>query len=292
MDKAIQVEKLRRTFKGRAAVDGISFSVEQGEIFGFLGPNGAGKTTTIRVLTGQLLPSSGSARVAGYDCASQAQRLKPFIGVVGEQQNLYDRMSGRENLAFFARLFGLSSRRVDDVLAQVGLSNRAKESVKIYSNGMKQRLLIARALLNQPQVLFLDEPTRGLDPGAARDIRQAVAALARDGTTVFLTTHYMEEADQLCSRVAFLNDGRIVALDTPQNLKIAHGRRQVKVMLKGTGDAAGDTVILSLDSSDDTHRLSDIMRQGQVLTIHSEEASLEDIFIQLAGRGLMQGETA
>lgn len=292
MDKAIQVEKLRRTFKGRAAVDGISFSVEQGEIFGFLGPNGAGKTTTIRVLTGQLLPSSGSARVAGYDCASQAQRLKPFIGVVGEQQNLYDHMSGRENLAFFARLFGMSSRRVDDVLAQVGLSNRAKESVKIYSNGMKQRLLIARALLNQPQVLFLDEPTRGLDPGAARDIRQAVAALAKDGTTVFLTTHYMEEADQLCSRVAFLNDGRIVALDTPQNLKIAHGRRQVKVMLKGTGDAAGDTVILSLDSSDDTHRLSDIMRQGQVLTIHSEEASLEDIFIQLAGRGLMQGETA
>jgi ABC-2 type transport system ATP-binding protein len=291
MDKAIEVEKLRRTFKGRAAVDDISFSVEQGEIFGFLGPNGAGKTTTIRVLTGQLLPSGGSARVAGYDCASQAQKLKPFIGVVGEQQNLYDRMSGRENLAFFARLFGVSSRRVDDVLAQVGLSNRAKESVKIYSNGMKQRLLIARALLNQPQVLFLDEPTRGLDPGAARDIRQAVAALARDGTTVFLTTHYMEEADQLCSRVAFLNEGRIVALDTPQNLKIAHGRRQVKVMLKGAGDAAGDTVILSLDGSDDTLRLSDMMRQGQVLTIHSEEASLEDIFIQLAGRGLMQGET-
>jgi ABC-2 type transport system ATP-binding protein len=292
MEKAIQVEKLRRTFKGRAAVDGISFSVEQGEIFGFLGPNGAGKTTTIRVLTGQLLPSSGSARVAGYDCASQAQSLKPLIGVVGEQQNLYDRLSGRENLAFFARLFGVSSGRVDDVLAQVGLSNRAKESVKIYSNGMKQRLLIARALLNQPQVLFLDEPTRGLDPGAARDIRRAVATLARDGTTVFLTTHYMEEADQLCSRVAFLNEGRIVALDTPQNLKIAHGRRQVKVMLKGTGDAAGDTVVLSLDGSDDTHRLSDIVRQGQVLTIHSEEASLEDIFIQLAGRGLMQGETA
>jgi ABC-2 type transport system ATP-binding protein len=291
MDKAIEVENLRRTFKGRAAVDGISFSVEQGEIFGFLGPNGAGKTTTIRVLTGQLLPSGGSARVAGYDCASQAQKLKPLIGVVGEQQNLYDRMSGRENLAFFARLFGVSSRRVDDVLAQVGLSNRAKESVKVYSNGMKQRLLIARALLNQPQVLFLDEPTRGLDPGAARDIRQAVAALAKDGTTVFLTTHYMEEADQLCRRVAFLNEGRIVALDTPQNLKIAHGRRQVKVALKGAGDAAGDTVMLSLDGSDDTRRLSDIVSQGQVLTIHSEEASLEDIFIQLAGRGLMQGES-
>jgi ABC-2 type transport system ATP-binding protein len=201
-------------------------------------------------------------------------------------------MSGRENLVFFARLFGVSFQRVDEVLAQVSLSNRAKESVKIYSNGMKQRLLIARALLNQPQVLFLDEPTRGLDPGAARDIRQAVAALARDGTTVFLTTHYMEEADQLCRRVAFLNEGRIVALDTPQNLKIAHGRRQVKVTLKGAGEAAGDTVMLSLDGSDDTRRLSDIIRQGQVLTIHSEEASLEDIFIQLAGRGLMQGESA
>jgi ABC-2 type transport system ATP-binding protein len=283
----IETVDLRRTFNGRVAVDGVSFAVERGEVFGFLGPNGAGKTTTIRILTGQLLPSGGSARVAGFDCASEAQKLKPLIGVVFEQQNLYERMSGRENLTFFASLFGVPSSRVAEVLAQVGLSERAKDKVRVYSNGMKQRLLIARALLNQPQVLFLDEPTRGLDPGAARDIRQMVADLGRAGTTVFLTTHYMEEADQLCQRVAFLNEGRIVALDTPRHLKIAHGQRLVKVLLQGDGGAEPTEVTLSLDQPADARRLSDYMAQGQVLTIHSEEATLEDIFIKLAGRGLM-----
>jgi len=283
----IETVDLRRTFNGRLAVDGVSFAVERGEVFGFLGPNGAGKTTTIRILTGQLLPSGGSARVAGFDCASEAQKLKPLIGVVFEQQNLYERMSGRENLAFFASLFGVPSSRVDEVLAQVSLSERAKDKVKVYSNGMKQRLLIARALLNRPQVLFLDEPTRGLDPGAARDIRQMVTDLGRAGTTVFLTTHYMEEADQLCQRVAFLNEGRIVALDTPRHLKIAHGQRQVKVLLQGDRGGEPAEVTLSLDQPADARRLSDYMAQEQVLTIHSEEATLEDIFIKLAGRGLM-----
>ena len=287
MNAAIQVEDLRRTFNGRVAVAGISFAVDCGEIFGFLGPNGAGKTTTIRILTGQLLPSGGWARVVGFDCATEAQRLKPLIGVVFEQQNLYDRLSGRENLAFFARLFGAPSRRVDEVLDQVGLTSRAKDHVKVYSNGMKQRLLIARALINQPQVLFLDEPTRGLDPGAARDIRQMVATLGRTGTTVFLTTHYMEEADQLCRRVAFLDQGRIVTLDTPQSLKITHGRRQVVATLKGTNGQIGQQVSLSLDDPADAQRLSDYMSHGQVLTVHSAEATLEDIFIKLTGRGLL-----
>jgi ABC-2 type transport system ATP-binding protein len=280
----IETFDLRRSFNGRVAVDGISFAVEQGEVFGFLGPNGAGKTTTIRILTGQLLPSGGSARVAGFDCATEAQKLKPLIGVVFEQQNLYERMSGRENLAFFARLFGTSPRRVDEVLEQIGLKERGKDPVKAYSNGMKQRLIIGRALINQPKILFLDEPTRGLDPGVARDIRQTIVVLGRTGTTVFLTTHYMEEADQLCQRVAFLNEGRIVALDTPQNLKIAHGRRRAKVRLKG---AELTQLTLSLDDPADARHLSDYVAQGQVLTIHSEEATLEDIFIKLAGRRLM-----
>jgi ABC-2 type transport system ATP-binding protein len=283
----IETLDLRRSFNGREAVAGISFAVERGEVFGFLGPNGAGKTTTIRILTGQLLPSGGSARVAGFDCASETQKLKPLIGVVFEQQNLYERLSGRENLAFFASLFGVASPRVDELLAQVGLQERARDKVKVYSNGMKQRLLIARALLNRPQVLFLDEPTRGLDPGAARDIRKTVADLGRAGTTVFLTTHYMEEADQLCQRVAFLDGGRIVALDTPRHLKIAHGRRLVKVLLQGAGGDEAKEVTLSLDQPGDARRLSDYMAQGQVLTIHSEEATLEDIFIKLAGRSLV-----
>jgi ABC-2 type transport system ATP-binding protein len=283
----IETFDLRRSFNGREAVVGISFAVERGEVFGFLGPNGAGKTTTIRILTGQLLPSGGTARVAGFDCASETQKLKPLIGVVFEQQNLYERLSGRENLAFFASLFGVPALRVEEVLADVGLQERAKDKVRVYSNGMKQRLLIARALLNRPQVLFLDEPTRGLDPGAARDIRQTVADLGRAGTTVFLTTHYMEEADQLCQRVAFLDQGRIVALDTPRHLKIAHGQRLVKVLLQATGSDEPTEVTLSLDQPADARRLSDYMAQGQVLTIHSEEATLEDIFIKLAGRSLV-----
>jgi ABC-2 type transport system ATP-binding protein len=220
---AIQVQNLSRDYNGLRAVDNISFSVEAGEIFGFLGPNGAGKTTTIKMLTGQLRPTSGSARVAGCDVVEERQQLKPKIGVVFEYQNIYERLSARDNLTFAARLYGVKRERVDQILAQVGLADRARDKVKNYSNGMKQRLLVARALLHEPEILFLDEPTRGLDPNVARDIRAFVASLARQGVTVFLTTHYMEEADQLSDRVAILDQGRIVALDNPEQLKAAHG---------------------------------------------------------------------
>jgi len=222
--KAIEVTDLTRNYDGLKAVDGISFSVEPGEIFGFLGPNGAGKTTTIRMLTGQLLPTSGTAKVAGYDIVTERQKLKPKIGVVFDNQNLYERMSARENLIFYARLYRISKTCVNEVLTQVGLSERAGDKVMKYSNGMKQRLMIARSLLHEPEVLFLDEPTRGLDAHIARDIRGIVANLAKGGMTVFLTTHYMEEADQLSQRVAFLDQGRIVALDTPAQLKADYGK--------------------------------------------------------------------
>jgi ABC-2 type transport system ATP-binding protein len=221
--KAIEVNELHRYYNGVKAVQGISFDVDYGEIFGFLGPNGAGKSTTIKVLTGQLRPTSGSAEVVGCDVVEERQALKPQIGVVFEFQNLYERLSAMDNLRFSARLYGVGKERIDDVLAQVGLQKRAKERIKNYSNGMKQRLLIARALLHQPRVLFLDEPTRGLDPGVAREIRSIIAELAKGGVTVFLTTHYMEEADRLSNRVAILNQGEIVAIDTPENLKATHG---------------------------------------------------------------------
>jgi ABC-2 type transport system ATP-binding protein len=239
---SIETKALTRDYDGLRAVDGISLWVEPGEIFGFLGPNGAGKTTTIRMLTGQLRPTSGTAKVAGWDIVTQRQQLKPKIGVVFDNQNIYERMSARENLAFFARLYRVQKSRVDEVLAQVGLTERARDKVQKYSNGMKQRVLIARALLHQPEVLFLDEPTRGLDPHIARDIRRIVANLAKTGMTVFLTTHYMEEADQLSRRVAFLDQGRIVALDTPARLKAEYGK--------------------------------------------DEQTTLEDIFVQLTGKGL------
>jgi ABC-2 type transport system ATP-binding protein len=230
MMKAIEVSNLMRDYDGVRAVDGISFSVEPGEIFGFLGPNGAGKTTTIRMLTGQLLPTSGSAKVAGYNIVTERQQLKPRIGVVFDNQNLYERMSARDNLVFYARLYRITKSRLEEVLAQVGLTERAGDKVQKYSNGMKQRLLIARALLHKPEVLFLDEPTRGLDPHIARDIRGIVANLAKGGMTVFLTTHYMEEADQLSQRVAFLDQGRIVALDSPTRLKAEYGKDKITTL--------------------------------------------------------------
>ena len=229
--KAIEVQNLTRDYNGLRAVDGISFAVEPGEIFGFLGPNGAGKTTTIKMLTGQLRPTSGEAQVMGCDVVTERQRLKPQIGVVFEYQNIYERLSAHDNLRFYARLYRVQKARVEEVLAQVGLLDRARDKMKTYSNGMKQRVLIARALLHKPKVLFLDEPTRGLDPNVARDIRAIVVDLAKQGMTVFLTTHYMEEADQLSNRVAIIDQGRIVALDTPGRLKVEHGEGE-KVTLE------------------------------------------------------------
>jgi len=221
---AMEVHNLARDYDGLRAVDGISFSVEPGEIFGFLGPNGAGKTTTIKMLTGQLRPTSGEAQVMGCDVVEERDQLKPQIGVAFDNQNLYERLSGRENLRFYARLYRIRNERVEEVLSQVGLTDRARDKVKTYSNGMKQRLIIARALLHKPKVLFLDEPTRGLDPNVARDIRTIVRELSEQGITVFLTTHYMEEADQLSDRVAIIDQGSIVALDTPERLKAKYGK--------------------------------------------------------------------
>lgn len=215
----IEAHELTRDYDGLRAVDQITFAVEAAEIFGFLGPNGAGKTTTIKMLTGQLRPTAGRATVCGYDVVTQRQQLKRLIGVVFEYQNIYERMTAAENLRFSARLYGVNGGRVQEILGQVGLQDQARKKTADFSNGMKQRLLIARALLHRPRVLFLDEPTKGLDPGVACDIRTIVQGLKTQGVTVFLTTHYMEDAARLCDRVAILHHGRIAALDTPQNLK-------------------------------------------------------------------------
>ena len=280
---AIEVENLSRAFNSLRAVDNISFSVEVGEIFGFLGHNGAGKTTTIRMLSGQLLPNSGRGRVAGCDIVTEQQRLRPLIGVVSEHQNLDERMSGRENLEFAARLYGQNLQRVDETLKQVDLLDRAKDKVQNYSNGMKQRLIIARSILHRPQIVFLDEPTRGLDPVVGRELRQLITDMSNEGVTVFLTTHYMEEADQLCDRVAFLSEGRIVALDTPNNLKTAHGANQVNITLMND-----ERVTIALDGPDAGRELQQLVSNGQVKSMHSAEATLEEVFIQLAGRRLAE----
>ena len=288
----IEARNLHRSFGAREAVAGISFCVQRGEIFGLLGPNGAGKTTTIRMLTGQIDPDRGSASVAGYDVVKERARLKTHIGVVFEDQNLYERLSARQNLAFGCWLYGLPKERIDAVLDLVGLRERGRDPIRTLSNGMRQRIMIARALLHQPQVLFLDEPTRGLDPIAAQELRRTIARLCGEGMTILLTTHLMEEADLLCGRVAFLVKGHLAANDTPANLKLAYGEQQLDVTL-APGPASGERSpllterTLSMDSPADQAQLAQWLAQGRVKAMHSREATLEDVFLRVAGVRLL-----
>ncbi len=284
----IDVRDLRRSFGATEAVAGISFHVEHGEIFGLLGPNGAGKTTTIRMLTGQITPSDGSATVAGCDIVKDRQLLKARIGVVFEDQNLYDHFSARQNLAVSCWIYGLPLQRADEVLQLVRLQDHAETPVKKLSHGMRQRLMIARALLHQPSVLFLDEPTQGLDPIAAREVRTLLVDQRQAGVTILLTTHLLEEADQLCRHVAFLNQGHIVADDTPRHLELSHGKRTLVVTLGG--DSPGDSgegnlhdIMLSMDDPRDQDKLAELLAEGAVRAVHSQEASLEDVFFDVAG---------
>lgn len=204
----IDVSNLRRRFKHTEALAGISFCVQRGEIFGLLGPNGAGKTTTIRLLTGQIVPDAGCALVAGCDIVKDLQRLKECIGVVPEEQNLYERLSARQNLHVNCWLYHLPEKRAEEVLDLVHLRERARDPVRTFSHGMKQRLMIARALLHRPAVLFLDEPGRGLDPLSASQVREAIEHLRQERTTILLTTHLLAEADQLASTWLFSTRGR------------------------------------------------------------------------------------
>lgn len=284
----IEAHDLRRVFGKKEAVAGISFEVRRGEIFGFLGPNGAGKTTTIRMLTGQINPSAGKAIVAGCDTVRERQHLKEYIGVVFEEQNLYERLSARENLEFSCRLYGVARSQVDEVLELVSLRDRGKDKVESFSNGMKQRLMIARALLHKPRVLFLDEPGRGLDPIAAKEIRRTINQLSQEGITVLLTTHLMEEADQLCQHVAFIVNGHIVANGMPRILKLAHGTRTLTVTLANrdggqNGQQSLEDAPLNMDDPADQARFAQWMKLGQIRAVHSAEGSLEDVFMQVAG---------
>lgn len=247
---AIECENLRRVYRERAllgaketvAVDSVTLQVPTGTVFGLLGPNGAGKTTTVRVLATLLAPSAGTARVLGYDVGHQANEVRRRIGLIlGGDRGLYWRLTGRENLLYFGALNGIgpreAGRRAAELLERVGLGDRANSRVEQYSRGMRQRLHIARGLLTDPQVIFMDEPTIGLDPMASRELRQIVPQLAREGKTVLLTTHYMFEADSLCDRIAIINRGRIVAEGTPAEIKRHFaGIKVVDVLVRDPGD--------------------------------------------------------
>jgi ABC-2 type transport system ATP-binding protein len=256
---AVEARDLVRTYKTSTgvfrrrtvvveAVRGVSFEVAEGELFGLLGPNGAGKTTTIKMLITLLIPTSGTARVLGHDVVKDAREVRKRIGYVfGGDRGLYERLSGLDNLRYFAELYAVpprqQRRRIDALLELVGLAGREKERVEGYSRGMRQRLHIARGLLHDPPVVFLDEPTIGVDPVGARDLRQTIAALTEAGKTVLLTTHYMFEADELCDRIAVINKGKIVAEGTPRDLKeiVAH-HTVIEIEAYGADEAAIDRV--------------------------------------------------
>ena len=242
MPTILEVDNLVKHFGSQQAVKGISFSVQEGEVFGLLGPNGAGKTTTISMLTGVLRPTSGTARVGGHDLIQDPSGAKKINGLVPQDLALYPTLSARANLAFFGRIYGLRGKaikeRVDDVLRIVGLTERADQAVEKYSGGMKRRVNIAAGLVHQPRVFFLDEPTVGVDPQSRNQIFESVLQLNRQqGMTILYTSHYMEEVETLCNRVAIIDQGVIIALDTIKNLVAMLGGGVIQVGLERADDA-------------------------------------------------------
>ncbi len=281
---AIDVAGVRFAYGDTVAVDDVSFSVPPGEILGFLGPNGAGKSTTIKMLTGQLNPDAGTIEILGMNMPGQRETIQARLGVCFEEKNLYLSMTGGENLVFFAKLFGIRDFTPEPLMERVGLSARLDDRVSEYSKGMRQRLMMARALINTPDVLLLDEPTNGLDPVSAIGIRDLIRGEADRGAAVVLTTHDMHEADTLSDRVAFINQGTILTIDTPDNLKLAHGQRSVRIRTRD-GDGV-DELVIPLDGAGAGDRIKDAVSAEGLMTIHTEEATLEDIFVEYAGRGL------
>lgn len=295
MTEAIQVEGLTKVFpvgKDRPplrAVDGIDFVVHEGEVFGFLGPNGAGKTSTIRMLTGLSRPTAGRARVLGLDLAADLPHVKKRIGVVPEASNLYDELTAFDNLVFAMQLYGVPRRerqaRAEELLARFRLSEKRDVPFAKLSRGMKRALTIAAALAHRPPLVFLDEPTTGLDVMSARALRQMIAGLRDEGVTVFLTTHYLEEAERLCDRVAVIVRGKIVALDTVAGLRSGAQRQTiVEIVIEGASGQPEKRRLACEDGVESAVRQLLAEAGGRrVLSVETVRPSLEDVFVQLTG---------
>ncbi|HZR73074.1 ABC transporter ATP-binding protein [Bradyrhizobium sp.] len=286
---AILVEDLTFRYPGQAApaLDRVSFSVARGEIFGLLGPSGAGKSTLQRVLTRQQRRFDGLVRVLGKPLADWRQDYFEVIGVGFELPNHYVKFTAVENLRFFASLYRRKSRDPLELLALVGLEHAAHKKVETFSKGMRMRLNFVRAIQHDPEILFLDEPTAGLDPVNARIVKRIVADLRRAGKTIVLTTHNMNDVDQLCDRVSFIVAGRFAALDAPEALKARYGRRTVRVT-HGRDIVQVDE--FPLDGLADNRRFQAILRDGTVRTLHSQEASLDQVFSDVTGTSLDPAE--
>ena len=271
----ITVEKITKRFGNKTALNQIQFNVDKGEIFGFLGPSGAGKTTLINILTGQLKADEGTTQLLGKDTKDLTPEDLARIGLVGDSSGYYEKLSLEKNLIVYAKIYGLPNSRVDEVLEQVGLLESKKTLAEKLSTGMRQRMFLARALLNRPELLFLDEPTSGLDPMTSKKIHRLLEELKAAGTTIFLTTHDMVEATEMCDRISLLNQGDLVEIGTPRDIIQKYNKeKRVKVTY--------------MDHSEQVMAFEELKDQDmtQVELIHSMEPTLEDIFIQLTGEKL------
>ena len=275
MTSMVVARNIVKTFGRKRALNSINFEIREGEIFGFLGPSGSGKTTMINILTGQLLPDSGITQLLGKD----SQDLHPTdlekIGIVSDQSGFYEKLSLEKNLLLYAKLYGVNLNRVDELLDKVGLLASKKVLAEQLSTGMKQRMLLARALINQPKILFLDEPTSGLDPTTSKSIHELLVHLKESGTTIFLTTHDMNEATLLCDHLALLNKGKLIEEGSPANIIQKYNtNKRIKVIYKNREERIFDFSELSTLATND------------IISIHSCEPTLEEIFIRLTGEKL------
>lgn len=282
----ISVQNLSHKYHGNSdySVRRISFDIGKGEIFGFLGPSGAGKSTVQKILTGLLKKQEGSIWIEGTEIDSLNKDFFEKIGVSFELPNLYEKLTGYENLKYYAGLFSRKTFDPFQVLSWVGLENDAHKKTSDYSKGMKQRLVFARAVINDPELLFLDEPLSGLDPATALSVKRVITDFKERGKTIFLTTHNMFLADEICDSIAFLNEGQILAMDTPKKLKLKYGSYSVNVEYRK--DKKILTELFFLGKDEDKKRLKEVIDGYEIITMHSREATLEEIFIKLAGRGL------
>ena len=271
--QVIKADNLGKSFGSFKAISSLTFEVNKGEILGFLGPSGSGKTTTINILTGQLTPDQGQSSILGKSSTNLNEEDLANIGLITENSGYYEKLSLYDNLLFFAKLYDVPQGDLDDLMKRVGLFDRRKTLAEKLSTGMKQRMLLVRAIINKPQVLFLDEPTSGLDPSTSQSIHELIKELQAEGTTIFLTTHDMHEATILCDKIVLLNKGQIVEAGTPSDLIQKYNTaKRVKITYQ-----SGEENYLSFSE------LGQVSQTDDILTIHSCEPTLEDVFIQLTG---------
>ncbi|MCL2215860.1 MAG: ABC transporter ATP-binding protein [Defluviitaleaceae bacterium] len=281
MDYAITMKNIHKTFGAKTAIKDVSIDIKQGELFGFLGPSGAGKTTTIKIVTGQLKQNSGRATILGRETTALNHEIYSQVGIVTDNSGLYENMSCYDNLLMFSKILNTNKKEIMPLLRRVGLGGDRNKQVKKFSKGMKQRLVLARAMLNKPKILFLDEPTSGLDPSTSIEIHKLMLEMKNDGTTFFLTTHNMTEASKLCDRIALFNEGVIVDMGSMDELSQKYNKeKSVKILLN-----SGAEVILGL-TPENSRRVAELINQNAVVTIHSQEPTLEQIFLKLTGRDL------